>query len=204
MTGRHLGSNHLVSRFIKGIYVTKPPLPRYTATWDVSKVTDPLRTLVPLESLSFKDLSKKLVLLLALSSAQRVQTLQALNMNNTSIEGTKIVFTFVQRLNTSRPGHHSLQVMIPKVLRNKSIRPYTHLLHYIDISLSLRKLSHSTQLFISLHKLHKRVTSSSLARWIKEILQDCGVNTSVFKAHGTRSCVIQSIAPSPLIFNWAK
>ena len=54
-----LGSNHLISRFMKGIYVTRPPLPRYAATWDVSKVTDYLRTLVWLESLSFKDLSKK-------------------------------------------------------------------------------------------------------------------------------------------------
>ena len=127
VTGRDLGSNHLVSRFMKGIYVAKPPL---TAAWDVSKVTDHLRTLVPLESLSFKDLSKKLVLLLALSSAERVQTLQALNINNMSIEETKIVFTVVQRLKTSRPGHNSLRVMIPKVLRNKSICPYTHLLHY--------------------------------------------------------------------------
>ena len=61
-------------------------------------MTDYLRTLVSLESLSFKDLSKKLVLLLALSSAQRKQTLQALNVNNMSIEETKIVFTVVQRL----------------------------------------------------------------------------------------------------------
>ena len=120
VTGRDLGSNHLVNRFMKGIYVAKPLLPRYTATWDVSKVTDQLRTSVPLESLSFKDLSKKLVLSLALSSAQRVQTLQALNINNMSIEETKIVFTVVQRLKTSRPGHNSLRVMIPKVLRNKS------------------------------------------------------------------------------------
>jgi len=129
VTGRDLGSNHLVSRFMKGIYVAKLPLPCYTATWDVSKVTDHLRTLVPQESLSFKDLSKELVLLLALSSAQRVQTLQALNINNMSIEETRIVFTVVQRLKTSRPGHNSLRVMIPKVLRNKSICPYTHLLY---------------------------------------------------------------------------
>ena len=104
-----------------------------------------------------------------------------------SIEETKIVFTVVQRLKTLRPGHNSLRVMIPKVLRNKSICPYSHLLHYIDRRTSLRKLSDSTQLFISLNKPHKGVTSSSLARWIKDILQDCGVNTSVFKAHSTRS-----------------
>ena len=127
------------------------------------------------------------MLLLALSSAQKVQTLQALDINSTSIEETKIVFTVVQRLNTSRPGHNSLRVMIPKVLRNKSISPYLHLLHYIDRSASLRNLSDSTQLSISLNKPHKGVTSSSLARSIKDILQDCGDNTSVYKAHSTRS-----------------
>ena len=47
-----------------------------------------------------------------------------------SIEETKIVFTDVQRLKTSRP----LRVMIPKVSRNKSICPYSLLLDYIDRS----------------------------------------------------------------------
>lgn len=83
---------------------------------------------------------------LARSNLLWVQTLQALNINM-SIEETKIAFTVVQRLKTSRPGHNSLRVMIPKVLRNKSICPYSHLLHYIDRSTSLRKLSDSTQLF---------------------------------------------------------
>ena len=63
---RSLNNRGLVSRFMKGIYVAKPPLPRYTATWDVSKVTDYLRTLVPLESLSFKDLSKKTSVVISL------------------------------------------------------------------------------------------------------------------------------------------
>ena len=43
VTGRDLGSNHLVSRLMKGIYVAKSPLPRHSATWDVSKVTDLFR-----------------------------------------------------------------------------------------------------------------------------------------------------------------
>ena len=143
VTERDLGSDHLVGRFMKKIYVAKTHLPRYTANWDVSKVTDYLRTLVALESLSFKDLSKKLKLLLALSSAQRVQTLQALNINNMSIKETKTLIIVVQRLNTSRAGHDSLRLMIPKVLRNKSICPHSHLLHYIDRSTSLTCLSRS-------------------------------------------------------------
>ena len=45
-----------------------------------------------------------------------------------SSEETKIVFTVVQGLKTSRP----LRVMIPKVLQNKSFCPYSLLLDYID------------------------------------------------------------------------
>ena len=99
--------------------------------------------------------------------------------------------------------------MIPKVLRNKSSCPYSHLLHYIDRSTSLRKLPDSTQLIFSLNKPHKGVTSSSLARWIKDILQDCGVNTSVFKAHSTISAATSkaflhgaSIAEILKLANW--
>ena len=150
------------------------------------------------------------MLLVALSSAQRLQTLKALNTNNMSIEETKIVFTVVQRLKTSRPGHNSLRVMIPKVLRNKLICPYSHLLHHIYKSTSLWKLSDPTQLFISLNKPHKGVTSSNLAIWIKDMLQDCGFSTSVFKAHSRRSAATSkaflqgaSIAEILKLANWS-
>ena len=57
-------------------------------------------------------------------------------INNMSIEETKIVFTDVQRLKTSRP----LRVMIPKVLRNNSICPYSLWLDYIDRSTFCKKV----------------------------------------------------------------
>ena len=68
-----------------------------------------------------------------------------------SSEETKKVFTDVQGLKTSRP----LQVMILKVLRNKSFCPYSLLLDYIDRDTFLTKLSDSAQLSISLNNLIK-------------------------------------------------
>ena len=68
-----------------------------------------------------------------------------------SSEETKIVFTDVQGLETSRP----LRVMIPKVLRSKSFCPYSLLLDYIDRGTFLTKLSDSAQLSISLNNLIK-------------------------------------------------
>ena len=42
-------------------------------------------------------------------------------------------------------------------------------------------------MFPSYRKPHKPVTSSSIAQWLKEILNEAGINTTLFKAHSTRA-----------------
>ena len=42
-----IGSHPLVSRFMKGVFLSEPPCPRYIATWDVSVVLSYLKTLMP-------------------------------------------------------------------------------------------------------------------------------------------------------------
>ena len=76
-----VGSHPLVVRLLKGVYHLRTPVPRSSSTWDVAKVTTYLRTLFPLEQLNLKTLTMKTVMLCALSSAQREQTLCALNLN---------------------------------------------------------------------------------------------------------------------------
>ena len=39
-----LGSHALIARLFKEVYILRPPTPRYSSTWDVSKVTDYLKT----------------------------------------------------------------------------------------------------------------------------------------------------------------
>ncbi|MES9906569.1 MAG: hypothetical protein ABW168_28295, partial [Sedimenticola sp.] len=65
----------MLRRFMKGLYVCNPPKPRYTSTWDVSKVLLQLVKWSPSENLSLKLLTYKLVSLIALSTAARAQTL---------------------------------------------------------------------------------------------------------------------------------
>ena len=44
------------------------------------------------------------------------------------------------------------------------------------------------QLFIGITKPHAPVQAcSTIARWVKTVLKDAGINTSVFTAHSTRS-----------------
>ena len=79
-----LGSHPLISRFMKGIFNLRPPRPRYRGIWDVKVVLDHLRKLSPANGLSLKQLTQKLVMLLALVSAQRVQTLHLFHLDNIS------------------------------------------------------------------------------------------------------------------------
>ena len=53
----------------QGAFNSRPPMPRYKDTWEVSKVLRYLQALGPNESLSLKDLTKKLAMLLTLSLA---------------------------------------------------------------------------------------------------------------------------------------
>ena len=72
--GGSFGNHPLVSRFLKGVFESRPSLPCYKDIWDVSVVLDYLKTLPPLEELNLKDITHKTVVLVALLSGQCCQT----------------------------------------------------------------------------------------------------------------------------------
>jgi len=65
-----VGENQLVCQLMKGIFNKRPPLPWYTQTWKVHQVISSLEGLCANAKLSLKQLSWKLVVLLALTSAE--------------------------------------------------------------------------------------------------------------------------------------
>ena len=64
-----ISESPLVKRFMKGVFEYNPPKPRYSYTWDVSIILKHLETLYPLSTLFLEKLSKKLVSLVALTTA---------------------------------------------------------------------------------------------------------------------------------------
>ena len=78
--GVPLGQHPLVTRLMKGVSNSRPPCPRYASTWDVDLVLNYLLTLGENKDMSLKTLSKKLVLLLALTDASRCSELHALDL----------------------------------------------------------------------------------------------------------------------------
>ena len=66
-----VGQNPLVCRLLNGVFQSRPPKPKYAEVWDVQVVLTYLATLHPVESLTLKELTFKLVTLLLLVSGQR-------------------------------------------------------------------------------------------------------------------------------------
>lgn len=81
-----VGSHPLVRRFMKGVFNLRLSLPRYNVTWDVNIVLQFLKNLTPISSLSLLKLSQKLLMLLALLSGQRSQTLHLIDIRNIHLQ----------------------------------------------------------------------------------------------------------------------
>jgi hypothetical protein len=68
------GNHALVTRYMQGVFVNRPAQPRYKQIWDVSVVIKYLKSLVD------NTYNSPLLMLLALVTAQRCQTIQVLNI----------------------------------------------------------------------------------------------------------------------------
>ena len=69
-----IGSHPIISRFNKGIFQLRMPTPKYLVTWDVSVVLGYLKTSSPKNSLSLKQSTLKLAMLMALISFNPIST----------------------------------------------------------------------------------------------------------------------------------
>ena len=95
-----------MTRFIRGVFNTRPSLPRYQEIWDISIVFKYLKSLHPPEKLTLKDLTMKTTMLVASLSGQRCQTIYALDVNNMVLTKDRCTFYIQELLKTSRPGKH--------------------------------------------------------------------------------------------------
>jgi hypothetical protein len=172
---------------MKGVFNLRPPVSRYCATWDVDIVLKYLRTLSPVKELSFKDLTLKVVMLMALISAQRAQTLHLLKMKYLSKHRNAFVFLLVDVVKQSRPGYK------PPVLELKSFPPdrrlciYTVLKEYL-FRKTCKKCT-SPKLLVSYQGKHQGISTATISRWIRTVMARAGIDTDMFKAHSTRAAV---------------
>ena len=185
ISANRIGNDELLSRTLKGCFRLKPVFPKYSFTWNVDTVLDHLQDLGDSDTLSFKNLTFKLVTLLALATAQRAQTLSLIKLNNIMDNGNQIQIKIDDLIKTSRIGGDQPVLVLPKFIENPKLCIYTCLKLYIRITRDLRK--EKSYLFIELKRPHNIVKANTISRWIKTTLDRAGINTSTYTAHSTRS-----------------
>lgn len=179
------GKHPIVIRFMKGAFELRPSFPRYIETWDVTGVLKYLQKQHPVSKLSLKELTMKVVSLLAILSGQRCQTLKALNITNVLLSDDKCVFYIVELLKTSKPGKHFGRLELLAYKPDDSLCIVKCVKSYLEKTDKIRG-AHQ-QFFVSYNKPHAPVTSDTIGRWIKNVLDECGIDIKTFSAHSTRS-----------------
>ena len=167
---------------MKGIFNLRPALPRQYAVWDPDVVLDYLSNLE--YDLPLKDLSGKLVILLCLLSGQRDQTVQASNIKDMLLERGKCTFFIKRPMKTTKPGFNQSPIAFSEYSSNSKICIVTTINHYLEITKDLRI---TDQLIISYKKPHKAVTTSTISRWCKVILEKTGIDIDKYSLDSTRS-----------------
>ena len=183
--GITVGSHPLVKRFMKGIFKLRPSLPKYTVTYDAEKVLRYLASLPPSAELSFMDITKRMVTLMAFLSGQRAQTLNALDITCMDVKNESYTFFIPSLLKTSRPSFHQEPLTFIEYPQNQKICVVRNIDEYILRTKELR--GDEVRLLISTTAPHHAVTTSTVARWIKDMLHKAGIDVNTFGAHSTRS-----------------
>ena len=136
----------------------------------------------PAPSLDLKDLTIKLAALLLVSSGQRVQTLQHLNIDQLTLNQSQAKFMITSKLkHTTDKG---TAVVFRAYPHNINLCAVAHLHTYLQVTRPLRSTS---QLFISYQRPHGPVVTQSISRWIKTMLAAAGIDLTDFGPHSIRA-----------------
>ncbi|OXU18778.1 hypothetical protein TSAR_005755 [Trichomalopsis sarcophagae] len=184
LVGPEIAQDDRMKRFFKGLSKLRPSKPKYDSTWDPKIVLDYLSSLSKNEELSLKILTMKLITLFALITGHRMQTFALIKIENVLVTNKHIEIKIPDRIKTSGANRKQSCLVLPFYKKNRKICAASTLQHYLEKTKDLR--SNINSLFISHKKPHKKVTSQTLSRWIKEILENSGIDTNVFTAHSTR------------------
>ena len=190
--GRQVGKLPLVSRFMKGKFELRPPQPKLCSIWPLSKVLSHFAELEPLDSLSLKGLTLKLIILLALTSAARAHELAALNLASALIKPESYEFGVPIHVKNARPNHPPRKILFTKYNENSAICVVKCLNHYLTRTKDLRK---GNKLLISYVKPHQEVGSQTVSRWLCAAIQQAGVEMP-FTGHSTRAAATSEAADS--------
>ena len=186
--GFPVGQHMLLTRLLKGMFNKRPPQPKYMDTWDVDLVLGRIRKWPDNEQLALRELSLKLVSLLALVSASRSSELHKFKISGMLDFGDRVEFHLDELTKGWKIGDPPIVVAFSQYDQEPKLDVIRCLRVYLERTTPLRKPgAEGDRLLISFRQPHGALASSSVARWIKTQLQESGIDVNKYQAHSTRS-----------------
>jgi len=137
--------------------------------------------------LSIKDSIFKLVMLIAIVNAARVNTIQLLTVKGYKKLPSEFIFQFDNFLKQNRPSYNVSSLHLKCYPPDRRLCVYFVLKEYLKRTKSLR--TKTDKLFISYTKPHGSVSRDTIARWIKVVMARAGIDITQFTAHSVRAAV---------------
>ena len=136
------------------------------------------------------DLTYKLCALILLATAQRVQTLHKIQVKNIKFFDDKCEILITEKLKHSKPGSPKTILKFERFRDNDKLCVVLTLKEYLKRSENVRNKSDG--LFLCLVKPYGCASKDTLARWLKSVLIDAGIND--FCSHSFRSASSTAMA----------
>ena len=184
--GCKVGQHELVCKVLNACFNARPPQPKYVVTWDVDVVLSYICSLGPNDTLSDKQLTQKLSMLLALASAGRSSDIRALDLNYMTVSEGAITFELGKLTKSRRNGEGPIKLTFHVFAENPMLCVVSTLLYYKERTFQWRAGCNKSQLLLSFVKPHKEIVPCTIAGWLVQVMTNAGIDTSTFKAHSTR------------------
>ena len=125
-------------------------------------------------------LTHKLAMLLALTTKQRVQTLHSICIDNINFCDSYVYIHIRKLLKHSRCGNYKFSLNLHQY-HDRSICVVRTLKLYLQRTSLIR--GDCKQLFVSYCKPYGDISKETISRWLKRVMFEAGIDTSMFKAH---------------------
>lgn len=126
-----------------------------------------------------KDITQKLVTLLALISASRVQTISKISLKNMFCKQEKIEIKIEERIKTSGPNKSQPFLVLPFFFDKPELCVAKTLEYYLSTTKLFRR-GDTRYLILTHKKPFHPASTQSISRWIKEVLQKSEIDISIF------------------------
>ena len=124
--------------------------------------------------LSLKLLTLKTIMLIALVTAQRGQSLHMLDMQFMTEFKDRFEFVLPFHVKQSRPGYEPPSIVLKAYPTDQSLCVFSHMKEYLLRTKYLR--GSETRVLISLVKPYKHVSRDTISWWIRSVMKDAGID----------------------------